>query len=143
MRAVKLMRKSLRGGESSLKVKIYNNNPLHLVKAASLLFGTLLYLSMSDEPLAESDPSNGYEVYIKNCIICHGEDGAGAMPGVPDLNETPKWLMKTDEILIEQIKQGIQTSESAVAMPPKGGNPDLSDKDIRDVVIYMKKTFSK
>ena len=83
----------------------------------------------------DSTGLSGQEIYSQTCIACHGADGSGAIPGVPDFKER---LSKTDDILLQHIIEGFQSPGSSIAMPPKGGNPNLSDQDIRKVLIYIK-----
>ena len=49
---------------------------------------------------------------------------------------------KTDADLITFIKTGRDPSDSlnttGVAMPPKGGNPALSDDDLNDIVAFIR-----
>ena len=79
---------------------------------------------------------SGEQVYNQTCIACHGADGGGAIPGVPKFKER---LSQSDDILLQHIIEGFQSPGSSMAMPPKGGNPNLSDQDIRKVLSYIKK----
>ena len=49
---------------------------------------------------------------------------------------------KTDTELVEFIKIGRNPGDplntTGVAMPPKGGNPTLSDEDLTDIVAYIR-----
>ena len=85
----------------------------------------------------------GKEIYTKSCIACHGGDGEGAFPGVPDFASSNGALSKTDEVLVDHIINGFQSPGSPMAMPPKGGNPNLSTTDISMVLSYIRKTFGK
>jgi len=87
--------------------------------------------------------SKGKQLYIENCMVCHDDDGSGAMPGVSDLSETRTWLaMPTNELLLK-LKKGIAKPGSPIAMPPKGGNEKLTDEDMLKVISYMRKEFNK
>ena len=83
--------------------------------------------------------SEGGAVYSTNCLICHGEYAHGAMPGVPDLYINRAWLMQSDTKLLKRINEGIQSSDSAIAMPPKGGNTNLTNEDIKASIQHMRK----
>ena len=72
---------------------------------------------------------NGKEVYLKECISCHGSDGTGEMPGLPNFVES-NVLFKSDAELINVINDGKGT------MP--GYNGLLTDEQIRDVVAYLR-----
>jgi mono/diheme cytochrome c family protein len=83
---------------------------------------------------------SGQEIYSTTCIACHGADGKGAFPGVPDFKER---LSQSDDILIQHITEGFQTPGSPMAMPARGGNPDYTDQDLRETLSYIRKNFGK
>ena len=85
----------------------------------------------------------GEKLYIQNCMVCHADDGSGAMPGVFDLTEKRNWSTLPEKQLLDQMNKGIQKSGAAVNMPPKGGNPNLKDKEILTILSYMRKEFIK
>jgi len=86
---------------------------------------------------------NSEKIYMKNCMVCHADDGSGAMPGVADLTESREWLTLSESQLLTRLKKGIQKPGATVTMPPKGGNPDLTDNELKAVINYMRKTFFK
>lgn len=86
---------------------------------------------------------NGEKVFMNNCMVCHADDGSGAMPGVADLTENREWLTLPESQLLSRLKKGIQKPGATVAMPPKGGNTDLTDDDIKAAIAYMRNTFFK
>jgi len=88
-----------------------------------------------------ADAKKGAAIYTQNCAACHGTDGKGGIPGAPDLTAKNGVLKSPDNILIERITNGFQTSGSPMAMPPKGGNASLSAQDISDVLAYMRQRF--
>lgn len=90
--------------------------------------------------LAHSHPraGEGMEVYLHNCAVCHGNDGAGAMPGVPDLSQSTEWLQQDTEQLVQRIQQGIQSPNAPMPMPPNAGNPELTAQQLEAVVVYLK-----
>jgi len=87
--------------------------------------------------------TTGKETYNQTCVSCHGADGKGAFPGVPDLTDSNGRLGKPDDVLLKNITEGFQSPGSAMAMPPKGGNPNLSDADIERVLRYLRQTFGQ
>lgn len=92
---------------------------------------------------AISKGTTGKETYKKTCIACHGAGGEGAFPGIPDFTSSSGPLSKSDNVLIANITNGFQSSESPMAMPPKGGNPNLNASDISSVLKYIRETFGK
>lgn len=86
---------------------------------------------------SDGNIQNGKKVYNETCIACHGADGKGEVPGAPDLTKKKGRLTKSDQTLSDHVKNGFRSPGSPMAMPRKGGNPDLNDQDIKDVIQYM------
>jgi len=95
---------------------------------------TLLSLNVKSE-------GAGSQLYVQNCMVCHADDGSGAMPGVSDLTEVRTWSSMPENELLARLEKGIQKAEDAISMPPKGGNPELSDDDMKKIIIFMKAEF--
>lgn len=77
---------------------------------------------------------DGQQVYQASCVACHGAGIAGA----PKLDEKGQWatrIAKGVDTLYASAVNGVQGS--AGAMPAKGGNPALSDAEVRAAVDYM------
>lgn len=87
------------------------------------------------------DLTQGREVYQGTCVACHGGDGAGVLPGVPDFTDQAGPLSKPDAVLIEHVSNGFQSPGSPMAMPAKGGDPSLTEQDIRAVLRYLRSEF--
>ncbi len=85
---------------------------------------------------------SGEEIYGQTCVACHGADGKGALPGVPDFSSAAGPLGKSDEILQQNITLGFQSPGSSMAMPPKGGNPELSESAVASVLRYLREAFA-
>ena len=83
----------------------------------------------------------GKAVFERSCIACHGQDGRGTLPGVPDFTTAGGPLTKPDQALQRSILDGIRNPKSPVAMPPKGGDPTLSTADASTVLAYLRMTF--
>lgn len=81
---------------------------------------------------------SGKILYEHNCAVCHGVDGEGAMPGVKDLVANSGWMSKTDAELTSVIVSGVQGADSPVPMPPRAGNPDLTNEQIMSIVTYLR-----
>lgn len=78
--------------------------------------------------------ASGVSVYEKNCNACHGQGVAGA-PKLGDVNAWKGRLTKGIDEMVISVIQGVQGYSGA--MPPRGGNPDLTDAEIRESVQYM------
>jgi len=89
-----------------------------------------------------ADAKKGEAIYSQSCAACHGSDGKGALPGVPDFNAKKGVLSSTDTVLAGRITSGYQSKGSAMGMPAKGGNSSLTAQDISDVIAYLRKRFA-
>ncbi|HKJ05238.1 MAG TPA: c-type cytochrome [Geopsychrobacteraceae bacterium] len=77
-----------------------------------------------------SSGSQGEKVYLSTCSGCH-KTGLSDAPKLGDKNDWSSLVVKDRDILVQNTLNGIG------AMPPKGGNPSLSEDDIRAAVDYM------
>lgn len=82
------------------------------------------------------------KIYNANCALCHGQGGAGKPALGKDLRANEFVAGMTDEEVVAFLKEGRRANhplnERGVDMPPKGGNPGLSDEDLRQVVAYLR-----
>ncbi|OZI20673.1 cytochrome c5 family protein [Bordetella genomosp. 9] len=72
----------------------------------------------------------GEQVFSSVCTSCHTAGVAGA----PKVGDTAAWAPR--------IKEGLETMFNIAlhgkgAMPPKGGNPSLSDYEVERAVVFM------
>jgi cytochrome c5 len=79
---------------------------------------------------AQSAGANGKATYDSICSACHGTGAAGA----PKFGDKAAWAPR--------VKSGNEALYASAlkgkgAMPPKGGNPSLSDADVKAAVDYM------
>ncbi|WP_135081882.1 cytochrome c [Terasakiella sp. SH-1] len=104
----------------------------------SLAFGVAVALSAP----AFAD---GATVFADTCSGCHGEDGKGAegMVGVPDFTKSPAIWAKSDDELTQSVITGIEKPGAEVTMPPRAGDDELTDAQIKETVVYMRNTFAK
>lgn len=88
------------------------------------------------------DPVNGSNVYKGTCAACHGPDLQGVNGLGKGLAPNEFVAANTEEELASFINIGRPADDPAnmtgVDMPPRGGNPSLSDQDLRDVSAYLK-----
>ncbi|MCW8885915.1 MAG: cytochrome c [Motiliproteus sp.] len=80
-------------------------------------------------------------IYKDVCAVCHGITGKGELPGVPDFTLPNGRLSKSDEVLTDSILDGFKSEGSPMAMPPKGGMPNMSHSQAKDMVKYLKSIF--
>ena len=123
---------------------------LGLVAVTSNAYADGEYRALKNEvPMPRKDASElrelgrGQAVYNGTCIACHGSDGTGSLPGVPDLTGPTGLLSQADAVLLRRMADGFQTPGSSMAMPAKGGNPALTDADLSAVLKYMRNAFQQ
>ncbi|MDJ0740478.1 MAG: c-type cytochrome [Gammaproteobacteria bacterium] len=104
-----------------------------------LLGGVLVAEAAADAPayrhFDEPQLAHGRVVWLANCEGCHGYGTAGApIPSAPaDWRER---VRKPLDVLYRHAIDGFFGPDDTM-MPPRGGNPSLSDNDVRAAVDYM------
>lgn len=100
--------------------------------------------SQAEEAAAVSlgDADEGKKQYDMLCVACHGPGGEG-IEGLGKPFTTSDFLQeKNDEEMVEFITVGRSMSDplntTGVDMPPKGGNPALSEDQILDIIAYVR-----
>ena len=100
------------------------------MKTTLLLRTTLLLLVTAFANVLAADAPNGKALFDKTCAPCHLTGAAGA----PKLGDSAAWAPR--------VKTGVaalftSATKGKGVMPPRGGNPALSDDEIRAIVGYM------
>lgn len=88
------------------------------------------------------DPTRGKTQWMNTCLACHGDRGQG-MPGQAfDIRDSQFIKSSTDDELVAFIAKGRMgfdpASRTGIQMPPRGGNPRLTDNDLRDIVAHIR-----
>ncbi|MCI0393757.1 MAG: cytochrome c [Chloroflexi bacterium] len=95
-----------------------------------------------DSGSAGGDATAGQTLFQQSCSACHGPDGKGLPNLGKDLTTSDFAKSQSDQELLAFVKQGRPASDPAnttgVDMPPKGGNPALSDEQILDIIAYVR-----
>ena len=81
---------------------------------------------------ADSAPKgkSGKEVYDTVCSACH-HTGVAKAPQFGDKAAWKKLIAEGADALTKEAIKGVRQ------MPPRGGNPSLSDVEVRRAVVYM------
>jgi disulfide bond formation protein DsbB len=90
----------------------------------------------------EDNIASGQQLFVTNCGACHGPTGEG-LPGLGKPLTTSEFVTGlSDEDLLAFINAGRLPDDplntTGVAMPPKGGNPSLTDEQLRDIIAYIR-----
>lgn len=104
--------------------------------------------SASQKPAAaKGDATKGKTVFEGTCASCHGPDAKG-LPGLGKDLTTSEWVStQTDAQLLKFVKTGRPAADklntTGIDMPPKGGNPALTDADIENVIAFVRSIHQK
>ena len=80
------------------------------------------------------------ELWTKNCLKCHGEDGKGKTKmgeklGIKDYSDAKVQAELKDEAMAKAIKEGVKDGEKTRM---KAFGEDLSADDIKALVAYFR-----
>ena len=93
------------------------------------------------QPVAQGDAAKGKENFA-TCAGCHGPEGKGIEGLGKDMTSSEFIAGQTDEQLLAFVKVGRPATDPlntvGVDMPPKGGNPALTDAQIMDIIAYIR-----
>ena len=136
----------------SRTVGVQKNNEESVMKRVHAWTTTALMVSMlalapvawaggAGSVTATGNAAAGAAVFNDTCVACHGNDGKGIMPGMPDFTNRKGVLSLPTKVLEKRITDGFSDGNAPMAMPPKGNNPKLTQGDIRNVIAYLRNTF--
>jgi disulfide bond formation protein DsbB len=93
-------------------------------------------------PAAAGDPAAGQQLFATTCAACHGPAGEGVQGLGKDMTQSEFIAGLSDEELIAFINVGRRIDDplntTGVDMPPKGGNPTLTEEKMADIVAYIR-----
>lgn len=107
------------------------------VAATALLIVAVTGPAGGDErfPVFSGAHQSGRDIWMENCLGCHGDGTAGA----PRPELYAEWRTRIEqprEVLYRHAIEGFFGPDYSM-MPPRGGNPSLSDAAVRSAVDYM------
>lgn len=88
-------------------------------------------------PAAGSGSDQAKAHFESKCVACHAANSA--IPFAPKLGNKADWeprIKQGKEILFKHAIEGYTNPKGGV-MPPKGGFADLSDDEVKAIVVYM------
>jgi cytochrome c5 len=109
------------------------------LQTISIYFSILLGLVMMNfftgcgnrPDLSQFDLKQGKEVYHELCLACHMAGMSSMAPKVGSRQDWAPRIAQGMETLFEHSLQGFKT------MPAKGGDPKLSDEEVKNAVAYI------
>lgn len=81
--------------------------------------------------------ADGKKVFEGLCMACHG--ATAAIPQAPKITKNDEWaprIAKGKATLVKHAIDGFTGPQGGV-MPPKGGNPSLTEAEISAAIVYM------
>jgi cytochrome c5 len=77
----------------------------------------------------------GEKVFNADCKVCH--DTGKAQNDAPQLSEKSEWKDRLGKGRAELYNNSIEGFSGYFTMPPRGGNPALSDDEVRAAVDFL------
>ncbi len=131
--------------------------PLDTPDSLSHFLQTVIQHQQSDKPQVsplptktyKDDRTAGFALYSTHCSSCHGLDGIGKSNLAPPLMDS-EYVGGSKDRLIALVLNGMQGPVTvngkvyhiATPMPGIKDNPALTDKDIADLLIFLRNSFS-
>lgn len=117
------------------------------ITTSALAAGALVLVACgAPAPEPTSTPAGdavaGQASFTASCSSCHGPEGKGITGLGKDLT-TSKWVAdQSDAELVAFMQTGRPASDplntTGIDMPPKGGNPALTETDLQNIVAYLR-----
>jgi len=86
--------------------------------------------------------ASGQRLFMANCGLCHGQNAEGKPKLGKGLRDNEFVDTLSDDELVVLLQEGRRANhplnERGVDMPPRGGNPGLTDDDLRQIVAYLR-----
>lgn len=89
----------------------------------------LVLALLAASAVAEED--QGQRVFQRNCETCHGGWGGYGAPGVGNYDAWRPFFRHGEQAMFTSVVNGRSS------MAPRGGNPTLSDKELREAVRWI------
>jgi mono/diheme cytochrome c family protein len=117
------------------------------MKQGALLIALVACAGCRPSPYRASDISKaelGRQIYLKNCIVCHGSEGHGIPGQFPPPRHNPRLAGKS-EPLIAMVLDGIKNQETIEGITYRGVMPawrdSLNDHEIAAVLTFVRASW--
>lgn len=88
------------------------------------------------------EAAQGLVQFRRTCAVCHGQNAEGMPRLGKNLHSNPFVASQTDDGLVQFLIEGRPATHPdntrGVDMPPKGGNPALTNENLRQIVVYLR-----
>ncbi len=93
-------------------------------------------------PPANPGVQQGKAIFDRICATCHGKDANGLPKLGKGLRNNEFTKSQSDAELVQFMKTGRPATHplntTGVDMPPKGGDPTITDQDLNNVVAFLR-----
>ena len=94
----------------------------------------------------EFDVEVGRELFMASCAACHGTGGQGMPNQGPDLRASALTVKSSDDEILAFLAKGRQVGDPqsvmGLPMPPRGGNAALSNRQLAQIVKFLRTVAS-
>jgi len=110
--------------------------------ALAVVLLTLLVAACGAGGESSQGAIRGGQLFDTNCALCHGRVGEGKPMLGKDLRDNEFAKMMSDGEFVDFLKVGRPAdhplNDRGMDMPPRGGNPALTDKDLALIVAFLR-----
>ena len=120
-----------------------SSDPAALALIALITVGTVLAAcGGGGAPPANQAAQQGKGIFDRICATCHGKDANGLPKLGKGLRNNEFTKSQSDQELVDFLKIGRPATHplntTGVDMPPKGGDPTISEADLVNVVAFLR-----
>lgn len=102
----------------------------------------LVMQDFSDSPDHAVRTQFGKQLFMQNCSSCHAADASGMPKQGANLRDSVFVAKRSDAQLVSFLRvgrnPGDRDSVLGLTMPPRGGNANLEDDELADIVAYLR-----
>jgi mono/diheme cytochrome c family protein len=97
---------------------------------------------LASDVTSDADADRGRQLFMSTCASCHGAAAQGLPHQGVNLRMSKFVAAKDDDQLVNFIRNGRKPEDPSTVeglpMPARGGNPQLDDESLRDIVSYLR-----